>query len=433
MSSRRYYPRFRGWWIVGVSFLALYLNGSSTSYLFGLLILPMGEDLGWSRATLLGALTVSTFVTAGTGMLMGPFYDKHGARLGMTISAATSGTVLLLLPHVTAPWQYYILLGVGMGLARSGLENMGPRTAIANWFVRRRAAAFAWYSGGRAVFGVTAVAPFAYLVSTTSWKSGWTVIGALELAILLPLIWLVVRRRPEDLGQLPDGDTPRSDTSLAPVAEPEWTRAQAMRTKAFWYMVLGFAFVGFPTSGMIANMLPYFGDEGLSLGTASAAFSMFGFGALMGRPIFGFASTRLGIHPALTLYAISYGLSIGSMVLAFDGLTLFGAAFFVGIPTGGAAQLQAQAWPDLFGRRSVGAITGVSTLIIMPTLALGPLLAAIAFDIMGSYNVVFAAYAGGAMISSVFFYLAKRPSPPPSAPLTSALSSLPAPSEPGAT
>jgi MFS family permease len=134
----------------------------------------------------------------------------------------------------------------------------------------------------------------------------------------------------------------------------------------------------------------------------------------MGRPIWGFFSTRLGIHPALTLYALVYGLSIASMVLAFNTPTLFAAAFFVGVPTGGAAQLQAQAWPDFFGRRSVGAITGISTLIIMPTLAAGPLLAAIAFDLMGSYNWVFSVYAGGAMLSSVFFYLARRPSRSPS-------------------
>lgn len=415
MPLRLTYPRFRGWWIVGASFLALYLNGSSTSYLFSLLILPMEADLGWSRATLLGALTVSTFVTAGTGMLMGSFYDRQGARVGMTLSAIASGTTLLLLPHVTAPWQFYLLLGGGMGVARSGLENMGPRTAIANWFVRRRAAAFACYSGGRAVFGVTAVAPFAYLISETSWRSAWTVIGALELTILVPFIWLVVRRRPEDHGKLPDGDTPRPGAPTTSLTQPEWTRGQAMRTKAFWFMVLGFAFVGFPTSGMIANMLPYFRDEGLSLATASAAFSMFGFGALMGRPIWGLVSTRLGIHSALTLYALVYGIAIASMVAAFNAPTLFASAFLVGVPTGGAAQLQAQAWPDFFGRRSVGAITGVSTLIIMPTLALGPLVAAIAFDTMGSYNVVFSAYGVGALISAMFFYLAKRPSRSPSA------------------
>ena len=62
---RRPYPKFRGWWIVGTSFLALYLNGSSTSYLFSIMIVPMEQDLGWSRTTLLGALTVTTLVTAG--------------------------------------------------------------------------------------------------------------------------------------------------------------------------------------------------------------------------------------------------------------------------------------------------------------------------------------------------------------------------------
>ena len=108
---------------------------------------------------------------------------------------------------------------------------------------------------------------------------------------------------------------------------------------------------------------------------------------------------------------MAYGLSIASMVAAFNSPTLFAAAFFVGVPTGGAAQLQAQAWPDFFGRSSVGAITGISTLIIMPTLALGPLVAAIAFDLMGSYDLVFSVFAVGALVSSLFFYLARRPSP----------------------
>ena len=128
-------------------------------------------------------------------------------------------------------------------------------------------------------------------------------------------------------------------------------------------------------------------------------------------PIFWFASTLLGIHPAPTPYAVVYGLVIACIFLAFNTPTLFAAAFLIGVPTGGAAQLQAQAWPDFFGRRSVGALTGISTLIIMPSLEAGPLLAAIAFDCMGSYNFVFSTYAGGAMVSSLFFYLARRPSP----------------------
>ncbi len=389
----------------------LYLNGAATSYLFSILVLPMQADLGWSRTTLLGALTLATLVSAGVGMVIGPIFDKHGARVGMTVSALFSGIFLLLIPLVNSPWQFYALVGIGLGSTRSALDNVGPRTAIANWFIRRRAAAFAWFSGGRAVFAVTLALPFALLVERTSWRSGWVVIGALELAVLVPLAWFIVRRRPEDLGQFPDGDIPLDDmtTSGASTDEPEWTRKQAMRTRAFWLLTAGFVFAGFPASGIIANMLPYFRDEGLSVGMASVTLSLFGAGALAGRPIWGYITSRFGVHVGLTLYGFAYAISLASLVLGFNLATLMMASFFVGIPTGGAAQLQGQAWPDFFGRRSVGGITGITTLMIMPAMAAGPLVAALAFDILGNYTFIFSAFSVGTAISGVCFYLARRP------------------------
>jgi MFS family permease len=237
------------------------------------------------------------------------------------------------------------------------------------------------------------------------------VIGALELAVLVPLAWFIVRRRPEELGQFPDGDTPLDDmnTSGASTDEPEWTRKQAMRTRAFWLLTAGFVFAGFPASGIIANMLPYFRDEGLSVGMASVTLSLFGAGALAGRPIWGYITSRFGVHVGLTLYGFAYAISLASLVLGFNLATLMMASFFVGIPTGGAAQLQGQAWPDFFGRRSVGGITGITTLMIMPAMAAGPLVAALAFDILGNYTFIFSAFSVGTAISGVCFYLARRP------------------------
>ena len=410
------YPTFRGWWIVGVSFLALYTNGSATSYLFSVLVLPMENDLGWSRTVLVGALTVATFVAAGVGVIIGPMFDRHGARVGMTLSALAGGVFLLLIPLVSAPWQYYLLLGVGVGATRAALDNIGPRTAIANWFGRRRAAAFAWFSGGRAVFGVTAVTPIAFLVANTSWKAGWIVMGIAELALLLPATWIIVRRRPEDVGQFPDGESrPRLVQREAGVRvetghEGEWTRGEAVRTRTFWFLVAAFVLTGFPSTGIIANMLPYLSDEGLSLRLASALLSLFASGALFGRPLWGLAASRMGVHAALTLYGIGYGVVIGGYVLAYNAPTLLVAVVPLGMVTGGSQQLQAQAWPDYFGRRSVGAITGLSTLLVMPAMATGPLIAAVAFDLLGSYTVVLSVYSIAALAAGLFFYLAKRPS-----------------------
>jgi MFS family permease len=340
----------------------------------------------------------------------------------MTVGAVLSGAFMLTLTQVTSPWQYYVLLGIGLGVTRAALENVGPRTSIANWFVRRRAAAFAWMTGGRAVFGVTAVVPFALLINATSWRSGWLVIGALEIAILAPLAWFAVRRRPEDEGMLPDGDIPRPK-ALTPL-EPEWTRREAMRTRTFWLLVAGFVFAGFPASGVIANMLPYLSDEGLSSTTGSFALTLFASGALLGRPIWGFVASKYGVHVGLTAYAVAYATAIGAFVIAFNTPTLFVAAFLVGIPTGGAAQLQAQAWPDFFGRRSVGTITGVTILMTTPAMAMGPLTAAVAFDLMGSYDFVLSAYSAGVFLSAVCFYFARKPSPPIS--VASGLSEAPA-------
>ena len=410
------YPTFRGWWIVGVSFLGLYLHGSATSYLFGVLVLPMEKDLEWSRTLLVGALTVSTLTGAVVGVVVGPLIDRHGARVGMTVGAALGGTFLLLLALVQAPWQYYLLLGIGIGATRTAVEGLGPRTVIANWFVRKRAAAFAWYSGGRAVFGVTAVAPIAYLVAERSWRSGWALLGAAELFVLAPLAWIIIRRRPEDQHQLPDGDAaPPPARAGAPAAadgtdERHWTRAEAVRTPTFWMLSVAFVLTGFPASGIISNMLPYFEDRGLSFETGSWAFSLFGFGALLGRPVWGYVTGRFGVRAALTAYGVGYGLTVLGFVAAPNEPLLFLSALPLGVTTGGAQQLQAQAWPDYFGRRHVGAITGITVLLHTPAMAAGPLVAALAFDLMGSYTVVFTVYGLTTLLSGVLFYAARRPS-----------------------
>ena len=408
-------PLFYGWRIVAVSFLSLFIHGAATSYLFGLLVVPMERDLGWSRATLVGALTLATFVTAGLGMLIGPMFDRRGARAGMTLSALLGGACLILLAFASTPWQYYVLLGVGVGAARTGLENLGPRTAIANWFTRRRAAAFAWSSGGRAVFGFTMVPLFAILVDQTSWRAGWGVLGAAEALILAPLAWLIIRRRPEDHGLLPDGDPPAASAPAAARAgapaesETQWTRGEALRTRTLWLIVLGLVLTGFPATGIIANMVPYFVDEGLSLGFASGAFAFFGFGAMFGRPFWGYVAGRFGVHAGLTLYGFGYALVIALYALADSQWMLFAAAWPVGLVVGGAQQLQSQAWPDYYGRRHVGAITGLTILLVTPAMAAGPLVMAAAFEAAGSYGPVLSVYAAGSFLAGFCFLLAKRP------------------------
>ena len=166
---------------------------------------------------------------------------------------------------------------------------------------------------------------------------------------------------------------------------------------------------GFPATGVIANMVPYFMDEGLSSTFASSAFAFFGFGAMLGRPFWGYVASRFGVHAGLTLWGFGYSLSIALYVLADTPATLFAAAWPIGLVIGGSQQLQSQAWPDYFGRRHVGAITGLTVLLVTPAMALGPLVTAAAYELTGSYEPVHTIYVVGAFFAGFFFLAARRP------------------------
>ena len=130
---------------------------------------------------------------------------------------------------------------------------------------------------------------------------------------------------------------------------------------------------------------------------------------MLGRPFWGYIAARFGIHAGLTLWGFGYSLSIALYVLADTPVTLFAAALPIGLAIGGSQQLQSQAWPDYFGRRHVGSITGFTVLIATPSMALGPLVTALAFDLMGSYEPVHTVYAVGAFVAGFFFLAARRP------------------------
>lgn len=405
---------YRGWWIVLTGFLTLVFHGGSTTYVYSVMLPAMEDDLGWSRTTLVGVLTLGAFVSAAAGMVMGPVFDRRGARGGMVAGAAVGGLFLVLAGLVQSPWQYYALIGVGHAIARPALETLGPRTAIAQWFVRKRPFAYAAFSGGRAVSGIILVPIIAWVISVAGWRIGWVVLGVLVWVVVLPMSAVWVRRRPEDMGLHPDGDPvrpPSQERSNAPVrpAEPVWRGRDALRSPTFWMISGGMVLAMFPTAGIFVHLVPYFEEHGLSRAAAAWGVSLFALGAIAGRPLWAWLAIRFGIRGALTMFGLGYGFSVIAFALLDPGWAVVGAAVAVGLTNGGAMQLQAQAWPDYFGRGIVGLLTGVSIALVTPTIAFAPLAAAIVHDRVGDYTPVWLAYGAAGFGAAALFALTPRP------------------------
>lgn len=412
---------YKGWWIVAAGFGALFVTSGSTGFGFSVMIKPMESDLGWNRSTMVGALTVASYVTGILSAPLGPIVDRYGARTLMVISAFIGGLSLCLVAFVIEPWQYYILIGLGVGTARPALSGLGPRTAISNWFIRKRARAFAIFACGTATSGLVVVPILTFIVGTWGWRGAWIFMGVLEWVLVIPLSWFFIRRRPEDVGLLPDGDEPAkrqgatptsSAVDITPVREAKWTRSQALKTRTFWLLVVSFMLTGFPGGTIFIHMVPYFTDKGLSPAAAANALSTYALGVLAGRAIWGYVVERAGIYRSLVVYASSYGVAIALFVLAPSHAAIYVTVFILGITIGGAQQLQGQVWADYYGREIVGSLTGFSAILHTPLTSAGPLLAAVVYDLTRSYVGTFSVFSVLCLIAGVTLFLAKKPAPP---------------------
>jgi MFS family permease len=404
-------PRiFRGWWIVATCFLSQHFATSASGWVFGILIAPMGVELGWSRTEIVTAITVATLLGGFLAAMLGPTVDRYGPRVLMTVSLLTGGLALILLAGVQAKWQYYAIWSL-YGVASLGFNNLGPVVALANWFVRKRSLAFMFFTAGSATAGI-ALAPLMGLVEAAyGWRVVWVLMGVIVCSIA-PLAWVTIRRRPDDLGLLPDGDLepPAPSPAGAPIGYGrEWTVREALHTRAFWLTTIGFTLIGLPQWSIFVHMAPYVVSKGFSPQEGALVVSVYGVGVLSGRPLYSYIIQHFGIHRALLTYGAFYGATILLFTVPHSLLMLQVTGVILGIAIAGGQQLQAQAFPDYFGRKIVGTLQGYSGVALTITRAVGPLLAAFAYDRSGSYVLTFVAFGIACFIGVGVFLLGPPP------------------------
>ena len=142
---------------------------------------------------------------------------------------------------------------------------------VTKWFVRKRGKALAVMSLGNPIGGLIFIPLTQIFIDDFGWRLAWIYLAIIGTSLILPLAIVLVRREPEDMGLLPDGGPPRLSARQAEAGQPatvsrrdeySWTRAQAMRSPAFWRLVLVFSFVHMATNSVGVHRIPSFMDRG---------------------------------------------------------------------------------------------------------------------------------------------------------------------------
>jgi sugar phosphate permease len=238
---------------------------------FGLFLPEMSAELGIGQAYFGWAQTTRLLGFAASGFLIGRVLDRFGARIPLMIAGLLMGVVVVSLSFVTSGWQIIALFSiVGMiGMQGAG-GNLYTSVPISRWFVRKRGKAMSAVFLGVPV-GIFIFSPLSeYFISAFGWRNAWMILGIMGGTVIFIVAALIVRRSPQDMGLLPDGesvppeDAKPDDTRPTPATEYSWTRAEALRTKTYWLLALIFGLRLFTQGTLGLFRIPYYIEQGIS-------------------------------------------------------------------------------------------------------------------------------------------------------------------------
>lgn len=413
-------PVFYGWVILVAGCLtttiAYGVRGSFS--VFYVAILDTYKD--WSRAETALIFSAGIIVYGITAPISGALVDRFGPRRIMPVGCLLVfiGTAASSQAH--AIWQFCLFFALlAMGACLTAYVPFS--TMLANWFHRRRATAFGIFSAG-SNFSLTFLLLSQLLIASFGWRNAYLYLSALVVLVLLPLVAIVPRHRPSDLGQYPDGVTPSSVTGTRVVVRPagqtalsrawashEWSLGRALRTYRFWALFLAnMSLWGLGNNLLQAHQVAYAVDIGFSATQAASMAIVWGIGAAIGASSGGGLADRHGREPVFTIGVVIAIAGVGLLALtSFLPVIwlLYGYALVIGLGIGLANPAQSATVADLFAGRNFGAINGAMVMGFGVGGSLGPWIGGLIFDHTRSYLWAFAFVACALLFSIVCIWI----------------------------
>ena len=373
----------QGWIIVASLFATLLLvfgSGYNTGSVF---VPPLVKYFGWSRTKVSGLQSLLAVSAGISGPIMGRLLDRVEARRVMVAGAAISAFAWLLASRANSfPVLLIAYLMMGVGLSAATL--LPAALIIANWFGPRRGLAMGMTFAGSS-FGGAVMAPIAShaIVWGGSWRVGYLVLAIPMLVIVIPLVLLVIRTRPDDA----PGE--KVSVSDAAAALPGFELSEAFHTRSFWMLCLAQFLYATLAAGVGLHFIPYMIGLGYRAEYAAGMLSIVFLFTTAGKLILGSASDR--ISPRIALIVNFAGAAIG-MVLIFGArspLMVYPFIAMFGLTLGAPLVLIPLLQAECLGLKRFGAIAGVAGVFNTAGAFIGPMMLGKIFDATGSYATAF--------------------------------------------
>jgi predicted MFS family arabinose efflux permease len=356
-----------------------------TIFSFGVFILPLSREFGWTRAQISLASSFLIVANAITAPLVGAAIDRYGARRIAVGSMLCLAVGYALLSRASGNLMLFYAVWLALALAGGGTTNVVWTRAINLSFDRTRGMALGLILAGSGTAAIFAPILCARAIEAAGWRGGYLAIAVAILCIPVPAT-LALFREPQ----------PAANRGSAPVPVASGrSLAESLRSTTYWKLAAAFFLVSLGVSFIIVHLVPMLTERGMTEIEAAGTASFLGIAIVVGRLSDGVLVDRF--HAPLIgtiLFAVS---ALGCLLLAsggHDGLRAVAAVIAFGLAGGAEVHLLAFLTSRYFGMRAYGQIYGCQLMTFYAAAALGPLLAGIGYDLFQGYRPVLLAAVG---------------------------------------
>ena len=357
-SNKIYY----GWIVVGITCLVL-LTSAGIRSTPGILMVPLEEEFHWSRATIALAVSINLILYGCIGPFAAAVMEKFGIRRSVLCALALVGAGVASTSLMQYPWQLILMWGVLVGVGTGFLASVLAAVVAARWFTARRGLVVGILSGGASTGQLLFLPVMANVTAAYGWRATVICIAAV-VCVVLPLVALLMRDRPSDLGLMPYGETgepkPPQPTKGNPVVLAFGALREGARVRDFWLLAGTYFVCGASTNGLIGtHLIPACMDHGYTAVTGAALLATMGVFNFVGTTSSGWLADKFDNRWLLFIYYGLRGLSLLYLPFSFTDyytMTLF--AMFYGLDWFATVSPTVRILTDTFGRERAGMIYG---------------------------------------------------------------------------
>ena len=385
--------------LAGCCIVAIFGVTSLYGSTFGLMMLPMTKEMGWSRGDITFSLTLMTIVGPAILPLVGWIIDNVRLRPlilgGIVLQSASLAAFGFMQGSV---WVYYGLCLV-MIVTASGASMLTLSKLLQTWFDK---------SFGRALgilFALTTVGAVIhpqitrFVIANASWREAFMVMGLLSLVCGGLAGWFLVRERPAVAAPPPTVASSRG------VASPPVSMRAFLSDRIWWILALWNMLFGFAVAGIMVHFAAMMQDRGMSLAQAATAMSLIGAGGFVGNLAAGWLVDRTSATRLARLFVLA---PLGATAMLYFGSGIgmaITAAVLLGVFSGGDHSLSVFLARRYFSAETFGRASATQQIAIACGSGTAPWLMGVVHDRTGNYDIALMVSMGAFVLAAIAAWL----------------------------